>query len=132
MKSTRSSDMAVSFPFLRCHELGPAAGHQLIGSVRLFSDEFAVLDHASVHRPVSGAPRPLVGAAGVGHDTPVSDQVSDNGTHTAEYRYWSRTLGDRQDHQATPVRGARDTAVDAAAAPKRQSSQSSSLSTGHP
>src|SRR5215213_12001393 len=34
MKSTRSSDMAVSF--LGCHELGPAAGHELIGSVRLF------------------------------------------------------------------------------------------------
>jgi hypothetical protein len=28
-----------------------------------------------------GPPRPLVGdAAGVGHDTPVSNQVSDNGT----------------------------------------------------
>ena len=34
-------------------------------------DKFAVLDHASVHRPVSGGRR---------HDTPVSDQVSDNGT----------------------------------------------------
>jgi hypothetical protein len=47
------------------------------------SDEFAVLDHVSVHRPVSvGPPRPLLGgdAAGVGHDTPVSDQVSENGT----------------------------------------------------
>src|SRR5215475_14891697 len=31
MKSTRSSDMAVSF--LGCHEIGPAAGHELIGSV---------------------------------------------------------------------------------------------------
>src|SRR5215204_2706858 len=34
MKSTRSSDMAVSF--LGCQELGQAAGHELIGSVRLF------------------------------------------------------------------------------------------------
>jgi hypothetical protein len=29
MKSTRSSDMAVSF--LGCHELGPAGSHELIG-----------------------------------------------------------------------------------------------------
>src|SRR3954447_2636672 len=84
MKSTRSSDMAVSFP--RVSRAWTARGPRTHWVRSVVSDEFAILDHASVHRPVSGAPRPLVGAslrgdaAGVGHDPPVSDQVSDNGT----------------------------------------------------
>ena len=73
MKSTRSSDMAVSFP--RVSRAWTSRGPRTHRVRSVVSDEFAVLDHVSVHRPVSGG-----AAAGVGHDTPVSDQVSDNGT----------------------------------------------------
>ena len=64
MKSTRSSDMAVSFPRVaRASDQPRPRTHR---SRSLVSDEFAVLDHVSVHRPVSaGQPRPPFG--------PVSD-----------------------------------------------------------
>jgi hypothetical protein len=69
MKSTRSSDMTVSFPWVSRAWTSRGPRTHRVRSV--VPDEFAVLDHASVHRPVSGGRR---------HDTPVSDQVSDNGT----------------------------------------------------
>lgn len=58
MKSTRSSDMAVSFP--RCHELGPPAGHELIGSVRLLSmsSRFWTMNQFTAPFPGSRIPFP--------------------------------------------------------------------------
>ena len=65
--------------------------------------------HSLGHSPGCHGPhqRRLRGdAAGVGHETPVSDQVSDNGNRTQrDIGTWSRMPGGRQDHQATPVRG---------------------------
>src|SRR5215213_4285840 len=62
MKSTRSSDMAVSFP--RVSRAWTSRGLRTHRVRSVVSDEFAVLDHASVHRPVSGTPRPLSGGQG--------------------------------------------------------------------
>ena len=50
-------------------------GHELIGSVRLFPMGSRFWTMHQFTAPFRGA-----AAAGVGHDTPVSDQVSDNGT----------------------------------------------------
>ena len=59
MKSTRSSDMAVSLSFdVTSLDRPPATNSS--GPFGCF-DEFAVLDHESVHRPVTRGP-PLVWA----------------------------------------------------------------------
>src|SRR5215207_2785387 len=74
MKSTRSSDMAVSF--LGCHELGQAAGHELIGSVRLFPMSFT----AGIWPCVLGSLGPILAALiGSGALTlgPLLDQLLD-------------------------------------------------------
>src|SRR4030095_5868177 len=52
MKSTRSSDMAVPFPRVLRAWTGRGPRTHRVRSV--VSDEFAVLDHESVHNTVSG------------------------------------------------------------------------------
>src|SRR5215831_5878007 len=75
MKSTRSSDMAVSF--LGCHEIGPAAGHELIGSVgrhwleRIRPGGYQPARPATPQRPGAQTPQALP-TAGLAGSVPIS------------------------------------------------------------